>query len=167
MADKSPITDKQRNISDGMRRKLENLKPFQPGQSGNPAGRTKRKSLTEKMAELLAMDSLEGVEVPEGKTVGDVVARQVVKHACHGRFQYAKELLDRIDGKVPDRIIDETSDADSDRTRSELDLLLDALRERTGIAAAQGDPGTAEPGRNGDGHVGGPVDPGQAPGPAQ
>jgi Family of unknown function (DUF5681) len=162
----SEKTDKQHGNSSNGAPQLDPYK-FKPGQSGNPNGRPKRKTITERMAAIMELDSLEGVTVPEGQCVGDVFARQVVIHACHGRFPYAKELLERLEGKVPDRIIDETSDADADRERSEVDAIIAALRDRGGIAIPQAGPRTPVPGSNGNGHVGGQVGHGPAPGPAE
>jgi hypothetical protein len=45
MAKKS--TDQQRANSDGDKKRLANLKPFKPGQSGNPKGRPKSITLSE------------------------------------------------------------------------------------------------------------------------
>lgn len=140
---------------------------FLPGQSGNPNGRPKRKTITERMASILELEKLDGVEVPKGECVADVVARQIVVHACHGRFPYAKELIERLEGKVPDRFIDESNNADAERERSEFDALLATLRERCGGSEASPNGRTPIPGRNGNGHVEGEVDPGPASGPAE
>lgn len=73
-----------------------NLKPWQPGQSGNPNGRPKD-SLTELLrAYLNADDSKEKLAVIE----------ELVKIAkvtgMTGQVAALKEIFDRIDGKVPE-----------------------------------------------------------------
>lgn len=78
-----------------------NLKPFQPGQSGNPSGRPlKDICITSLVKELLEQEA-EG-----GKTHAQLVAEAIVKlsedHHFKGNVSAIKELLDRVEGKVPD-----------------------------------------------------------------
>ena len=88
---------------------------FKPGQSGNPGGRPKgRVSMISRVRK--HMDTTLAREVPwcvkkakelgldlsGGVTVGDVVARALPYYAAKGQGQMMRELLDRIDGKVPD-----------------------------------------------------------------
>lgn len=77
-------------------------KPFQKGQSGNPAGRPpKDVCLTSLVKEYLD-------EVPEGetdgKTWGQRVALAMVKGAASGNAPLTKELFERVDGKVVERV---------------------------------------------------------------
>lgn len=66
-------------------------KPFPKGKSGNPSGRPKGAlSITTKIRKLLETDE------------GESVARAFVKYAKAGKFPFAKEIIDRIDGKLPD-----------------------------------------------------------------
>lgn len=74
---------------------LENLKPFQPGQSGNPAGRPKGTSLTDKLREII--DKNEG-------EVADALVRAAVKAALKGDFRFWQEIINRVEGKVADRV---------------------------------------------------------------
>jgi hypothetical protein len=160
-------TEEQRESSGPRRGRVENLKPFKPGQSGNPGGKRKGQSLTAKIAAILERDTLGGKRLPGGLSVADVLAEAIVKQACLGKFPFAKEVLERLDGKVPDRIIDETPDADADRERSEFDAILASLRERGGGAPAPTPRGTPVPGRDGDGDERGEMDAGPAPGAAE
>jgi hypothetical protein len=93
----------QRNISDAS---LANLKPhnFQPGQSGNPGGRPKGRSLTAIIREVLDSNTIKGKPLPEGRTVADVLAEVFVAEALKGKFPFAKEVIDRADGKVVDKV---------------------------------------------------------------
>lgn len=77
-------------------RSLENLKPFQPGKSGNPGGRPKSKILSDaykrRLTDLVPND-------PEGRTYAEFIAARVVLAAAGGDMQAAKELADRTEGK--------------------------------------------------------------------
>ena len=77
---------------------------FQPGKSGNPGGRPRGKSLTSKIRELLDLAEMEGVTVPSGKVVGDVIAAVIVKAAAGGSLPFVQIVLDRTEGKVPDSL---------------------------------------------------------------
>ncbi len=72
---------------------------FKPGQSGNPGGMPKGYvSLTTLIrAELQKADR-------NGKTNAQKLIERLIKDAVAGQFAKAKEILDRHDGKVPDRI---------------------------------------------------------------
>lgn len=99
--------------SESIKRRNANLTPWQPGQSGNPAGRPKgdktitalaRKHLEEyvinvppfkRLAENLNLDD------PE-LTVKDVLAISWLLNAVKGRTGPLQELLNRMDGRVKD-----------------------------------------------------------------
>jgi hypothetical protein len=164
---KPPVPEEQGKIREVGRGKPPPETRFKPGQSGNPGGRRKGQSLTAKIAAILDRDTLGGKRLPGGLSVADVLAEAIVKQACLGKFPFAKEVLERLDGKVPDRIIDETPDADADRERSEFDAILASLRERGGGAPAPTPRGTPVPGRDGDGDERGEMDAGPAPGAAE
>ncbi len=76
---------------------------FRPGRSGNPAGRPRRKTLSELIAALLDRTKLDGRALPDGMCVADLLAEAIVTEALRGKFAFAKEVWNRIDGKVPDR----------------------------------------------------------------
>lgn len=77
---------------------------FRRGQSGNPSGRPRGKSLDAKIRELLEATELPGVEIPDGKNIGDLVVVALVGHAIKGDSALMRYLIDRVCGKTPDKI---------------------------------------------------------------
>jgi hypothetical protein len=122
----------------GKDRRLANLKPWQPGQSGNPGGRPKRGNLLTRMAERLAAPSeiLEAMRViedagsdldvwtPERLSNGDLIIEAMLGIALNrnGRVPYNVQLaaqaqfLDRMHGKVTDKTVG-LLDADDESKR--------------------------------------------------
>ena len=72
---------------------------WKPGESGNPTGRPKGKSITGKLRRLLEAAAEEGAE----GDLADAIAAVIVAKAVSGNFRFVKEVLDRTEGKVPDR----------------------------------------------------------------
>lgn len=81
---------------------------FKPGnrQGGRPVGSL---SLTGKLREMLQSTEFRGQKLPRGKTVGDVLLEVIIQESLKGKYPFAREVLDRIEGKVADRL--EVSDA--------------------------------------------------------
>jgi len=72
---------------------------FQPGQSGNPLGRTKRPKLfTNSLIAALKRTDENDVEAIQR------IADKLVKLAEGGDVQAIKEIADRVEGKVPQGI---------------------------------------------------------------
>ncbi len=69
--------------------------------SRNPTGRPKGRSLTVMLRQ--AVDE----ELPTGQSVGEAIIVMATKMARAGQFAYFKEIFDRLDGKVPDRVLNE------------------------------------------------------------
>ena len=98
------ITDKQRTNRErpgpktkaGKARALENLKPFEPGQSGNPAGRPKSITLSEALRHELAK---EAPEAAAGETYAEKIAGVLCAAAAGGNVNAAREIADRTEGK--------------------------------------------------------------------
>lgn len=106
-------------------------KAWKPGQSGNPAGRPKHKTLMETIREKLAADGA-------SPSLEDI-AHTYIAAMAQGSFQHLKEYIDREQGKVPDRV------ANADGSNLAIDVkqlstdeltLLRALRLRTAAAAS-------------------------------
>ena len=92
----------------------QNLKPFKKGRSGNPGGRPKGASVSARLLKLLLEDwPRPNPEVqigPDGKPIpppprplADQIAETIVINALSGDHKFVKELLDRTEGKVPDK----------------------------------------------------------------
>ena len=83
------------------RGRVENLRPWQPGQSGNPGGRPKRKLLTDAYARIL------DIPVPgdnEGRTFAEAIAFAMAKEAIKGKVNAAAEIADRTEGRALQQI---------------------------------------------------------------
>ena len=84
---------------DGNGRSYEHLKPYQwrPGQSGNPAGRPKKKSFLEVLRDVLQED----LQITEGPLAGksipklEMVARILVDELLKRNTRLITEFLDR------------------------------------------------------------------------
>jgi hypothetical protein len=93
------VTDKQRKNreekGDGQARRLANLKPFKPGESGNPKGRPKSVTLSEALRAQL------GQMMPgeDEKTYAEKIALCLCDEAAKGNVGAAKEIADRTEGK--------------------------------------------------------------------
>ena len=88
---------------------LANLKPYKPGQSGNPGGRRKRvlsDRYAELMEEVLPEELRKPLKLPVGSLWGDalalVSARTALKSNETGVLQ-RKEIADRLEGKCAQR----------------------------------------------------------------
>jgi Family of unknown function (DUF5681) len=78
------------------RGRIENLKPFKKGQSGNPGGRPKSRLLSEAYKRLLETEVGKG---KNAKTVAELIAEKMGKEARAGKVNAASELADRVEGK--------------------------------------------------------------------
>lgn len=68
---------------------------FKPGQSGNLNGRPKGKTVTERLQKIINEN--------EGE-IADALVKSALKQALKGDHRFFKEILDRVEGKVVDRI---------------------------------------------------------------
>ena len=90
--------------------------PFRKGKSGNPGGRLRRGlTITDHLKELLDNDYAEfkllhkyleekGEEHLGPITVARLVACRIISQAMTGQAELTKELLNRADGKISDRL---------------------------------------------------------------
>jgi hypothetical protein len=70
---------------------MKNLRPFKPGQSGNPAGKPKGTALTDRLRKI--------VEQNEGE-VAEALIKAAVKAALKGDFRFWQEIMNRMDGPI-------------------------------------------------------------------
>ena len=69
---------------------------WKKGQSGNPGGRPKGRSITAALREILEREH-------NGKPIAELIAERLVKEALTGKFPHLKEVLERADGKTADK----------------------------------------------------------------
>lgn len=92
-------------------RQLAGLRMWKPGQSGNPNGRPKKKPITaryeHRLEQPLPEPDRKKLCLPKGATWGDAIAASQVLQARKGNVLAAKEITDRVEGKVPQAITGE------------------------------------------------------------
>src|SRR4051812_48420625 len=70
---------------------------WKPGQSGNPGGKGQRESLTAMLRRVLEKEH-------NGKPIGELLVERLVKEALSGKLPHIKEVLDRVEGKVKEKL---------------------------------------------------------------
>ncbi len=85
-------------------RNTAGLRPWKPGQSGNPSGRPKRKPLTDAYAAILRKRIPAAVarklQLLGRPTYAQVIAMSLAQEAIKGKVQAASELADRVEGRI-------------------------------------------------------------------
>jgi len=88
---------------------LEKIRPYmwKPGQSGNPTGRPKGSiSLSARLKRILQLPvKVNGSVLSADYLVADNLIDIAITAAQQGRFPFFKEIIDRVDGKVPDHVV--------------------------------------------------------------
>jgi hypothetical protein len=90
-------------------RSLANLRPYAPGQSGNPGGRRKRvlsDRYEELMESVLPEELRKPLKLPAGALWGDAIALAAARTALKGSevgVLQRKEIADRVEGKSAQR----------------------------------------------------------------
>ena len=79
---------------------------FQLGESGNPGGRPRGTSLTAKIRRALEAPD----ESNPSRTMGDAIVEAMIHAARNGDVQVFKLLIERVDGRVAERVEPETND---------------------------------------------------------
>jgi hypothetical protein len=112
---------------------------FKPGHPGGP-GRPKGPSLTNRVMRLLAKrKDLDGKPLPNGKRLVDLMAETILREALAGNYPFVKEVLERCEGKVTDRIqADIKTHVDLDTERARMLAVVDSLRGRADTIGLEG-----------------------------
>jgi hypothetical protein len=74
--------------------------PFRKGVSGNPGGSRKRRVITQQL-----IAALNEIDPKDGITKLRKVVDQLVEKAIGGDISAIKEVIDRVDGRVPQGIV--------------------------------------------------------------
>ena len=118
---------------------------FKPGNNANPNGRPKSRPIAAAIREIIDAD--------DGKRL-QRIARTAVGAAEAGDYRYAKEIMERIDGKVADKV-EHSGRIDSLMTQEKFGELNDERKQRllrtAGVADVLGaddgtDPGAVDTG---------------------
>jgi hypothetical protein len=111
--------------------RIENLKPWPKGVSGNPGGRPKQKLISAELERLMQQQA----PGESGKTWATVIAESLVRQAAKGDVRAISELANRIEGKPLQAVdLDVNSPSEIDTmTDEELDQRLTELRRQLQI----------------------------------
>jgi hypothetical protein len=102
----SRLTAVTQNSEETLMSKIENLKPWQPGRSGNPGGRPKKKPVTDLYAQMLE----------DGATQAMVrkAIQGVIRKGGRAFILWLKEVADRTEGKVTQSLAAEIAGPNGD-----------------------------------------------------
>jgi hypothetical protein len=83
---------------------LANLVSWQPGQTGNPGGRPKKKPITDRYLRIVETELPDDIRMalglPRHATFGDAIALAQARAAIQGDTPAAKELREAIEGRA-------------------------------------------------------------------
>lgn len=133
-------TAKPGDALEPQRGRVENLKPWPKGVSGNPAGRPKGLTLTDCYRRALSRPAPGDAD---GRTMADLLAEAIVQKATEGDVAAAREIADRLEGR-PRQSVDldlTTHDWRELAAREGLDE-EDVLREARAIIGESADDGS-------------------------
>src|SRR5437773_9185132 len=86
----------------------QTLKPWKPGQSGNPGGRPKKRPITDCYGALLNQslpdELVRLLRVKKGTTYGEAIALGQAVSAIKGKAESAREIREALEGKTAQRV---------------------------------------------------------------
>lgn len=119
--------------------KPENLKPWAPGQSGNPSGRPTKRPITERYQavaeQLLPEDVRDALRLPKGASYGDAIALAQFRAAIKGKTEAAREIREAIEGKSTQRF--EATGANGEPIAMSVEEINEKLKEFTARVRAR------------------------------
>ena len=74
---------------------------WKPGQSGNPKGRPKSATISEEIRAALEEFIKHG---GQNLSTREAIAQVIIKQALAGRYTFVKEIMDRTEGKVAEKM---------------------------------------------------------------
>ena len=83
----------------GKNKGIENLKPFKPGESGNPNGRPKG----QRNYATIRAEAIKAIGIQNGKTpeqIEEMILAKGIAETLKGDFRFYKDDLDRIHGQA-------------------------------------------------------------------
>jgi hypothetical protein len=84
-------------------RSLANLVTWQPGQTGNPGGRPKKKPITDRYLRIVETELPDEIRtalsLPRGATFGDAIALAQARQTIKGETAAAKQMREAIEGR--------------------------------------------------------------------
>ena len=130
----SAFSQKQRNDGRGSNpRSLQNLRPFQPGQSGNPGGLPKGTPKVSVAYMHLLKLSPEEFQAFKPKTTAEAIAYRQIYTAIYGydALPAAKEICDRTEGKAR-QAIDVSNVTDIEKERAMFEAAIKGVMADSG-----------------------------------
>jgi hypothetical protein len=108
---------------------------FKPGESGNTRGRPRATPITSNIAKWLVatheVERIAGKKVKKRKLTGaEIMAETLIDLAMRGNATAIKEILERIEGKVPDEFMGELYHAGLDQEETDTAAAVKKLTPR-------------------------------------
>jgi len=117
------------NSEKTLNRRLANLRPWKPGQSGNPGGRPKAGILSQAYHQFL-----EELDPKRRRTLAEAIAKAIIAKAMRGDVKAASELADRTEGKPQQSLainatVNSVQDLSDDELQRDLHERLERLKQ--------------------------------------
>ena len=111
------VTFPLKNSGGTVANQTRKLKPWKPGQSGNPGGRPRRDAISAALRQQLA------IQASDDRSVADVVAAALIKRALRGDVRAIREVADRTEGRPRQQLEIETRATVDHEPQLDLDRL--------------------------------------------
>jgi hypothetical protein len=113
--------------------RIQNLKPWPKGVSGNPGGRPKKRLISDELERLLQQEAPDA----SGKTCAAALAEVLLQQALKGDLRAIAEVANRVEGKPLQAVdLDVNSPEDIETlTDEELEKRIAELQDKLGFVA--------------------------------